>query len=157
MRIAASASAAPRLNSAASFSCKGKVIPNPPSAINRVQTFSPCERSHGDCSEATSSITFGLRERSTREKLAALNSGIPNAKNVAAVPKLAARAFAISANRETLSADRPTIATRNEPSETCERASTIPRANDPDPITTMSAVFIRDSFTLPQPLVLAYI
>jgi hypothetical protein len=94
------------------------VIPNPPAAINLVHPVSPCERSHGDCSEAASRTTFGLRERSAREKANALNSGNPNAEKVTDAPKLAARALAITAIRDTLPTERPMIATRNEPVET---------------------------------------
>jgi hypothetical protein len=63
-------------------------------------------------------MTFGLRERSAREKAAALNSGIPTEKKNGRVPKLAARAFAISAIRETFPPERPMIAIRKEPGAT---------------------------------------
>jgi hypothetical protein len=60
-------------------------------------------------------MTFGFNERNAREKADALNSGIPTGKKIVRVPKLAARAFAISAIRETLIVDRPMIPIRNEP------------------------------------------
>jgi hypothetical protein len=123
------------------------VIPNPPAAINLVHPVSPCARSHGDCSEAASRTTFGLRERSAREKANALNQETLTPKKSQAPQSLAARAFAITAIRDTLPTERPMIATRNEPVETWESAYPMPRANDPGPIITTSAVF-----TAPQPL-----
>ena len=66
-------SAAPRLTWAANFNCKGRVIPNPASAISLVQAFSSCERSQGDCKETANRMIFGFRERNAREKAVALN------------------------------------------------------------------------------------
>ena len=60
-------------------------------------------------------MTLGLRERSAREKAAALNSGIATRMNDGHLPKLTARAFAISAIRETFAPERPMIAICNEP------------------------------------------
>jgi hypothetical protein len=96
-------------------------------------------------------MTLGWRDRSAREKARALKSRIVKEKKVADAPKLAARALAISAIRETFAVDRPITAIRNESVATCESAYTIPRANEPEPMMTTSAVF-----TKARPLELAY-
>lgn len=57
-------------------------------------------------------MTFGLSWRSVREKDKAVNSGIPNDEKAVEVPKQAARAFAISAIRETFTSERPMMAIR---------------------------------------------
>jgi hypothetical protein len=88
-------------------------------------------------------MTFGLRERNAREKADALNSGISNGKKIGRVPKPAARAFAIRAIRVTFTVDRPMIAIRNDPMETWESPCTIPRAKEPEPSMTTSAVFTK--------------
>jgi hypothetical protein len=88
-------------------------------------------------------MTFGLRARSAREKAKALNSRIPNGEKVAKIPKLAARAFAISEIRETFVSDRPIIVIRVERSAACESAYTIPVANEPEPTSTISEVFVK--------------
>jgi hypothetical protein len=88
-------------------------------------------------------MAFGLRERNARENAKALNSRIPNGEKVADVPMLTARAFAISAIRETFAVDLPMMAIRNEPVATCESAYTTPRASEPEPTMTTSAVFTR--------------
>lgn len=88
-------------------------------------------------------MTFGFRARSAREKAKALNSRIPNGKKVVEVPKLAARAFAISEIWETFVSDRPMIVIRSEPFAACESADTIPVANEPEPMMTISEVFVK--------------
>src|ERR1700739_2517762 len=86
-------------------------------------------------------MTFGFRERSAREKASALKSRMVKEKAVTMVPKLAARAFAICAIRETFALDRPITAIRNESIAACDSAYTIPCANEPEPAMTTSAVF----------------
>jgi hypothetical protein len=88
-------------------------------------------------------MTFGFRARSSREKAKALNSRIPNGEKVVEVPKLAARAFAISEIRETFVSDRPMIVIRSELFAACDSAYTIPVANEPEPIMTISEVFLK--------------
>ena len=84
-------------------------------------------------------MTFGLRAANTREKAAAVNLAISNGTNVVAPPRIDARALAMAAMLENFTSERPMMATRNEPTESCERVFATLTASEPEPMMTMSA------------------